>query len=417
MANLPKFEKLAASVTSAILRNSKYKTGVAEWQIKGSVFAIPLELSHMVNDYAKSLVDEKLEAVRKKDPQVVDEYVEYRNFLRVFGSQTQPNFAVRMGALSEMFGAGIHKTTPKIKEEMGTDHDLCLRFGTGYLPIEFDATKKKWIVIGAKEFATIRFDYGTVNTQEGELKILIGVVSIGGSDDIEDRFLAKVGIKRDEKNKKKDAFSASDVQFAFSKNNIPSLIEMLTVPASGSGNWTHTFSEDIFEFGKYPVVSLKKEKRSKDTQTWINYVVNVIDASGTEVSVRLEPKDQVIWNTLSATYPWTDENGVSYNDSLEVDENDFLGSLEGENDKYSIVYHGKTKKSKTYKGVTTEYWETAVNFEVTETQCFQKLSSQEVSQYSGGGAIATPIKTKPITGIDDLLATSESDELADAIPF
>lgn len=410
MAELSKYERLCAGVSSAVSRNQKHKSGDKEWQMKAGVFSLPDEIVKEVREYCYSLTGQKLEKVTKKDPAVAEQYLELKNLFRVFGDDVKPNFGTQSGALSELYPAGIHKTNPKIQEEMGSQHELCLRFGNKFLAIEYDASKKKWVVIGSKEPAVIRFDYGNVKTKEGDAKILLGIVCIDGSDDIEDRFVAKVATKRDEKNKNKDAFPASEVQTAFSKNQVSTLVEMLTIPSTGGGNWTYHFSDDVFEFGRYPVVSLKKEKRTSGKKIWTNYVVNVIGANGSEMSVRLDMKDQTIWNTLSSTYPWTDEDGNVFNENGEVDEDDFLACIKDEKQNYCIIYSGKTKKSKTYQGITSEYWETSVNFEVSDATSFQKLSASETKTSNG----VVPIKNTPITGIDDLLAT---EELQESIPF
>ena len=405
---LSKFEKLASSVCSAVMKDARHRQGEAEWQIKGYDFSVPSDIVKKIMDYANNA--EAMKKFRVKDPNAYDQMLEFKNIIRVFGETCRPTFLIGSGALSAMYSPGIYKSTPKIKELIG-DYDFCVRIGDSYLPIFQDKEKEEWVTKGGKEEVVLRFDYGTVQSQEGDIKVAIANAAIGGSSKASEKFTTRIGVKRDEKNKKKEAYTPNVVLEAFNENNVEALKEMLTTPPTGGG-WTYQFSDEKFDFGKYPIVSLKKEKRTSGLKSWFNYVVVVIDSGDSEVNVRLDNKDQPIWNMMSNFYPWIDENGITHNDSG-TDEDDFLSFIDGGNSKYCLVYFGKIKKQRNSNGQIIDYFESMVNFEETDTQSFQKLTDKEIAQYSGGKvAVAVTPKTK-ITGVDDLLG----DDTQDGIPF
>lgn len=394
------FPKLSATLTGAIIRDPKAKTD-GEYQIAGN-YSVPSPVIEKLYAYLQN--KDSLSKIRDKDSIAFDEFIEFRNMLRIFGKQVKPTFQTESGSLKLMYAPSVYLATDAIKEEIG-ECDFIIKLGNISLPLVWDKDSESWIAKNGDTFITLRLDDEEIATQEGKVKIAIAKCGVNGSAKTFDIFTARIGTKRDEKNRKKEAYTSSDVKYAFEVGDIAKLKQMLSTPPSGGNGWTYTFDNDKFQFGKYPVVSLLKEKRTSNDKSWFNYIVIVIDDKGQDTRVRLEPKDQTIWNTLSNFYPWTDENGEVHN--AHPDEDDFLASF-GDSVDYAIVYYGKTsyKRTDSKTGQQVDAFKVSIKFEELVERKFVPLSSADLSGMTSGTTInlSAPVAAKSFTkGVDDLL--------------
>jgi hypothetical protein len=405
---LTTFPKLSATLTGAIIRDPKAKVD-SDFNIVGN-FSVPSSVVGKLSEYLDN--KDRLTKLRAKDAIAFDEFIEFRNMLRLFGKQVRPTFQTESGSLKLMYAPSIYLATDAIKEEIG-ECDFVIKFGDVSLPLIWDSEKEIWIAKNGNNFASLVFGDDKIPSKEGELKIAIARCRINGSEKTFDSFTARIGCKRDEKNRKKDAFSSSDIKFALENGNVTELRKMLSTPPSGGNGWTYTFDNDKFQFGRYPVVSLVKEKRTSNDKSWFNYIIVVVDVDGTETRVRLESKDQTIWNTLSNFYPWVDEDGKVHNEK--PDEDDFLASF-GDAVDYSIVYYGKTAyKRKTDSGQYIDAFKVSIKFQESNVRKFVPLSTSELNNMGGGSTVdmSSPVTTKSFTkGVDDLLE-NDADEVLD----
>jgi hypothetical protein len=401
------FPRISATFTGVVIRDPKAKTD-SEYQIAGN-YSVPSPVIEKFYAYLQN--KDSLSKLRDKDSIAFDEFIEFRNMLRIFGKEVRPTFQTDNGSLKLMYAPSVYLATDAIKEEIG-ECDFIIKLGNMSLPLVWDNDTEKWGAKKGDTFISLVFDSEDIATQDGTVKIAIAKCRVNGSDKTFDQFTARIGTKRDENNRKKDAYSSSDVKYALETGDITKLKQMLSTPPSGGNGWTYTFDNDKFQFGKYPVVSLLKEKRTDGKKSWFNYIVIVIDDKGQDTRVRLEPKDQTIWNTLSNFYPWTDENGEIHNDKPDAD--DFLASF-GDSVDYAIVYYGKTsyKRTDIKTGQQVDAFKVSIKFEEMVERKFVPLSSADLSGMNGGTTInlSAAVATKSFTkGVDDLL-----DESMDAL--
>lgn len=348
-----------------------------------------------------------LRALKKKHPNSYGEYIQFRNMIVVFGTDIQPGFVTNKGCVVSMYSPSIYRTPAEIKSEVN-ECEFMVKFGNKHLGIVYD--DGIWRTTDNK----LSFSFGEfkITGRSGEFNIVLATGAINGSQKSTDQITFRVGVKRNEKDKTKDIAPASIIKDAFEEGDLSVLRQYLNYPPSGN-KFTYHFSHDRFEFGKYPVVSLSKERREFGKKSWINYIVSVIDHTGNTVNIRLDGKDQPMWNVLSTFYKWTDENGVVFNND---DEEDLLSFMGTENRKFVIVYNEKIKRQ-TNEGKV--YYQASVHYEENESPTFIKLSESE-SKISNTPTLNLVEPTQPkekIAGVDDLINGDDEFSLVDPIPF
>lgn len=397
MAGISLFDQLAGSLLNNIDKKRKVDPTNKDYMISGREYTLPSELVQAVYKHV-STNTQAMANMEKATPAKYQEFIEFKNMIRAFGTDVTPIFMVEGGALKGMYTPGIHKTTDAIKAEIG-NYDICMRLGKHYLPLVFNKETEMWESVPSKgcEKILLRWDYAIVKTQLGELSVLVAKCCVNNSEKIENIFVATAKSRREDKDKKKDAYSSLDIRKAFEKGDSVALLEMLTTPSTGNG-WVYRFSEEKFKFGRYPVVSLKQERRKSGNKSWLNYIVRVLDEEGTECSVCLESNQTPVWMALSNAYPWEDENGKV--NEVTTDD-DFFGDS-SPSLKYCIVYFNKTSTTKTNdQGKTETKYYANIRHEVYDKDVFTFLSDDELKHANAGGSL--PVKQPDITGVDDLI--------------
>lgn len=416
---IPDYKELSSFITTTVIKNVKFKdVNDVDYKFNGEQFRIPVDLSKRIHKLVSSA--DKMKALKTSKELLFKDLVEFRNLLRAFGTESRGEMKNVNGSLSTLYLPQIcfadDSTVEKVHElykwePKSVQFDFVARFGDSLVPISFNVKDEQWEshkVNGLEPFI-LGFRLEGVKTSSGDITILIAEGAINGSNKVTEKFTLRVAVKKDNK---KELFTANQVLDAFTEGKVENLKDMLNKPLGGS-TYVHTFADDKFKFGRYPIVKLQTElRRSKDkAKAWTNYIFRVLDESNNEVSVRINAIDQPMFNVLQNFYTvehLNEDGKITSVDEVNTDKNnvldDFFG---GSNEQFCIIYYGKQNKTRREGSQVINYPIGLITKEESTITAFQPLTDTEIAAYAKGSKPANqsiPVVTsvEPITGVTDM---------------
>lgn len=413
---IPDYKDLSAFMTTTVIKNVKFKdVNDTDYKFTGEQFRIPVDLSKRIYELVSSA--DKMKALKASKELLFKDLVEFRNLLRAFGTESRAEMKNVNGSLSTLYLPQIcfadDSTVEKVYELYGWEpksvqFDFVARFGDSLVPISFNEKDEQWEShkLNGLEAFVLSFRLEGVKTGSGDITILVAEGAINGSNKASEKFTLRISVKKENK---KELFTANQVLDAFTEGKTEKLKEMLSKPLGG-GTFVHTFADDKFKFGRYPIIKLQTElRKNKDkSKAWTNYIFRVLDEQNNEVSVRINAVDQPMFNVLQNFYTveHLEEGKVTSVDEINTDKNNVLDDFFGSsNEQFCIVYYGKQNKTRRDGAQLVNYSVGLITKEESNITEFQPLTDSEIAAYAKGFKPANQtvsVTNEKITGVTDM---------------
>lgn len=393
---MPKsFSNLSAILNARIkmtLAKKKELQNDPRWALIPGSYFVPKEVIEWVlKSYTPSRNADLAAKFKRQRPQHYADVQLLNTICLAFGLVEPAAKVLNSGVIDLVYTPSVFRVNPtalstwadhygyELDPEQDLPFELVVQFGNAVIPIYWDAEEGVWTSVemdGFKQFQ-VNFKAGTTQSRDGDIPVVDVEFLIEGKSRPGYLFTGKLGTTRDA-NRADMVDATVMVNALYSPEQPDSIADMEKGIKSYPTGGTYSFplegkdqsGQFVFEYGRYPVVSLKKERREKigaggKAQRWINYLVEVKTGDNRNKFMRLPSTETANFGLLESFYPC-------------VNEDDELIEPFTEGEQFEIIFfHRQINR----KRVENEIEEEVIPFmkaDLTTNEEFTLLSADEI---------------------------------------